>query len=239
VNRPDSLNPSKPKYGQFKLSHSRRNCPAQALSLTFDSFFDILIWMKNLVLVFFFFTLTPLVLGISLFSLATLNRFKLDPQTPIIVTYSNHSGIKIFASLPSEIPTITGVANFSDARSEILKQYLTRYNSPLEPYANYLVTTADKYKIDFRLLTAIAQQESNLCKVIPADSYNCWGWGVHSKGSLGFASFEEGIETVTKGLKEEYIDKGYVTPEQIMSKYTPLSNGSWAYGVNKFLSQME
>ena len=107
------------------------------------------------------------------------------------------------------------------------------------PYANNVVTAADKYKIDFRLITAIAQQESNLCKIIPPDSHNCWGWGINSNGSLGFNSYEEAIDTVSKGLKEEYIDKGYTTPEQIMSKYTPLSNGSWAFGVNKFLTEME
>jgi len=180
-----------------------------------------------------------LVLGVSLFSLVSLNKFKPGLETQVTATDINHSGIKIFASLPSEIPTISGTANAADARNEIIKQYLSRYNSPLEPYANLLVTTADKYKIDFRLLTAIAQQESNLCKIIPPDSHNCWGWGIHSKGTLGFSSYEEAIDTVSKGLKEEYIDKGYTTPDQIMSKYTPLSNGSWASGVNTFLTEME
>jgi hypothetical protein len=194
---------------------------------------------KNIFLVFLFFTLTPLVLGVSLFSLVSLNKFRLDPQIPLAITDTNHSGIKIFASLPSEIPTITGDASPADARREIIKQYLTAYNSPLLPYANNVVTAADKYKIDFRLITAIAQQESNLCKIIPPDSHNCWGWGINSNGSLGFNSYEEAIDTVSKGLKEEYIDKGYTTPEQIMSKYTPLSNGSWAFGVNKFLTEME
>jgi hypothetical protein len=89
------------------------------------------------------------------------------------------------------------------------------------------------------LTTAIAQQESNLCKNYPDGTYNCWGWGIHSQGTLGFSSFTEGIELVTKGLKENYIDKGYLTPETIMTKYTPLSNGSWANGVSKFLSEME
>lgn len=207
--------------------------------MTFDLIFDILSKMKNIVLIFFFFTLTPLVLGVSLFSLVSLNKFKPGLETQVTATDINHSGIKIFASLPSEIPTISGTANAADARNEIIKQYLSRYNSPLEPYANLLVTTADKYKIDFRLLTAIAQQESNLCKIIPPDSHNCWGWGIHSKGTLGFSSYEEAIDTVSKGLKEEYIDKGYTTPDQIMSKYTPLSNGSWASGVNTFLTEME
>jgi len=42
------------------------------------------------------------------------------------------------------------------------------------------------------------------------------------------------------GLKSEYIDKGYTTPDTIWKKYTPGSpDGAWAKGVNQFMSQME
>jgi len=98
---------------------------------------------------------------------------------------------------------------------------------------------ADKYGLDFRLTTAIAQQESNLCKKTPAETYNCWGWGIHSKGTLGFEDYPHGIETVSRGLRKEYLDKGYLTVEDIMSKYTPLSNGSWAMGVSTFMAEMQ
>lgn len=149
------------------------------------------------------------------------------------------TGTQIFASVPSSYPSITGNILAGDARGEIIKLYLEKYQSPLVPYAHLIVNTADKYKVDFRLLTAISQQESNLCKNYPEGTYNCYGWGIHSRGTLGFSSFEEGIETVTKGLKTEYIDKGYTNPEEIMAKYTPSSNGSWAEGVNKFISEMQ
>jgi len=107
------------------------------------------------------------------------------------------------------------------------------------PYAQELVDASDIHGLDYRLLTAIAQQESNLCKIIPPGSHNCWGWGIHSEGTLMFDTFDEAIFTVAQGLKEEYLDKGYTTPEEIMEKYTPLSQGSWAYGVNKFMSELE
>jgi hypothetical protein len=152
---------------------------------------------------------------------------------------SPKSGVQVYASLPVKLPSVSGEIGAVDARPEIIRQYLEYYNSPLAPYSPFIVATADKYSLDFRLITAIAQQESNVCKIIPPGSYNCWGWGIHSKGSLGFSSFEEGIETVSKGLREEYLNKGYATVEDIMSKYTPLSNGSWANGVNTFLSQMQ
>jgi hypothetical protein len=198
---------------------------------------------KNLIFSAFFFALTPAVIIGCLVSLISLKNYseiekKVAAKENILLS-KNTSGVRVFASLPAVIPSLSGFAEGGDARPEILKQYLDAYHSPLVPFAETIVAEADKNGLDFRLITAIAQQESNLCKIIPPQSYNCWGWGIHSKGSLGFSSFEEGIQTVSQGLKEEYIDKGYESIEDIMSKYTPLSQGSWAFGVNKFMAEMQ
>ncbi|KKS95458.1 MAG: hypothetical protein UV71_C0007G0029 [Microgenomates group bacterium GW2011_GWC1_43_13] len=196
---------------------------------------------KNLILVTAFFVVTPLTLGISLYSLFsfksnTAAREVFDTANLIV---SPQSGIKVYASLPTVFPTVSEQISSSDARSEILRQYMENYGSPLALYSGLIVQTADKYSLDFRLITAIAQQESNICKIIPPGSYNCWGWGIHSNGSLGFKSFDEGIEEVSRGLRTDYLNKGYTTVNEIMGKYTPLSNGSWADGVNEFMSEME
>ncbi len=196
---------------------------------------------KNLVLVGVFFIIAPLTIGISLFSLISLKKSDLNEKkfnTTNLVT-SPKSGVSVYASLPSSIPTISSSIETADARSQIIKKYLESYNSPIAPYSDFIVQSADKYSIDFRLITAIAQQESNLCKVIPPGSYNCWGWGITSENTLGFNSYTEGIETVSMGLRKNYIDKGYSTIEEIMSKYTPQSNGSWAFGVNSFMEAMQ
>lgn len=195
---------------------------------------------KNLILFAIFFTITPATLVVSLFSLFSLGKTSnvLSAQEATVGSYQR-SGVRVYASLPATIPSVSGAVEGVDARSEIVRSYLERYNSPMVNHASTLVETADKYSLDFRLVTAIAQQESNLCKIIPPGSYNCWGWGIHSKGTLGFTSFEEGIETVSQGIRKEYLDKGYKTVEDIMSKYTPLSNGSWAAGVNQFMLEME
>ena len=201
---------------------------------------NIVFW-KNLFLVVVFFTITPLTLGVSLFSLVSLranDAAKSNLENSNLIN-EPQSGVRVYASLPTKFPSIDGEVGASDARPEIIKQYLEKYNSPLIPYSNLIVEVADEYSLDFRLVPAIAQQESNLCKIIPPNSYNCWGWGIHSKGTLGFVSFEEGIKTVSKGLREEYLNKGYSTVEDIMSKYTPQSNGSWARGVSQFMSDMQ
>lgn len=201
---------------------------------------DIGFW-KNLILVAIFFAIAPITIGVSLFSLFSLQK---SNQRGIAVAASNliaspQSGIQVYASLPTKTASVGDDVEASDARGEIVKQYLEEYKSPLVPYADFIVQEADLYSLDYRLITAIAQQESNLCKVIPPSSYNCWGWGIHSEGTLGFNSYQQGIDEVSKGLREEYLDKGYSTVEEIMSKYTPLSNGSWADGVNKFMAEMQ
>ena len=144
----------------------------------------------------------------------------------------------------SSAPLVMGVyetqTSVNDGRAANLKSFFRKYNSPLYDYAEFIVATSDKYQFDYRLLPAIAMQESNLCRVIPHDSYNCWGWGIYGNTITRFSSYDEAIETVAKGLKTHYIDKGLITASAIMAKYNPSSpNGSWAHGVNTFLRLLE
>jgi hypothetical protein len=190
-----------------------------------------------------FFTVTPLTILAALVALRSVTLAHKTLSTDISSTLSSlehpRSGSRIYAALPPSLDQIAGAATTADARLEIIKQYLEKYNSPLAPYAQDLLDASEKYGLDFRLLVAIAQQESNLCKRIPENSYNCWGWGIHSRGTLKFSNYKEAMNAVAKGIREEYIDKGYTTPEEIMTKYTPLSPGTWAAGVRQFLKEME
>lgn len=150
------------------------------------------------------------------------------------------TGVQVYASLPSDFPTVSAQIVEEDARPEIIRSFLTSYKSPLTPHAALIVKTADIYGIDWKLLTAIAMKESGLCKIIPEESYNCWGWGIHSAGTLKFDSYEEGIDTVSKGIRENYVDIGLVTIEEIMSKWIPHSpNGAWAEGVKLYIAEMK
>ncbi|MBP6045370.1 hypothetical protein KA525_04445 [Candidatus Woesebacteria bacterium] len=134
---------------------------------------------------------------------------------------------------------VTAEVKLGDARVANLKRFFRKYNSPLYDDAEFIVTTADKYEFDYRLLPAIAMQESGLCRVIPNDSHNCWGWGIYGTTVTRFDSYQDAIMAVSKGIKTYYIDKGLTTTEQIMAKYTPSSNGSWANGVNTFIRALE
>ena len=127
----------------------------------------------------------------------------------------------------------------ADARPMLIKNYLEKYKSPLAPYSDLIFQVSNDYGFDYYWIVAIAQQESNLCKKAPEGSHNCWGYGIHKKGSLGFDNYELAIRSYAEYLKREYFDKGLNTPELIMKKYCPSSNGSWAAGVNQFIEELK
>lgn len=146
--------------------------------------------------------------------------------------FNSPSGPAVLGSYRTE-------AQLSDNRVSNLKSFFRKYNSPLFDYAEIIVMFSDKYQFDYRLLPAIAMQESNLCRHIPENSHNCWGWGIYGANVIRFDNYEEAIETVAKGLKKQYLDKGLITASAIMEKYTPSSKGSWQNGVNTFLKMLE
>ncbi|HOR02249.1 MAG TPA: hypothetical protein PKZ92_03260 [Candidatus Woesebacteria bacterium] len=126
-----------------------------------------------------------------------------------------------------------------DARPVIIRKYLEKYKSPLAPYSDLIYQISNDYGFEYYWIVAIAQQESNLCKKIPEGSHNCWGYGIHKRGTLKFENYELAIKSYANYLKREYFDKGLNTPELIMKKYCPGSNGSWAKGVWQFINEME
>ncbi|MBI4089699.1 MAG: glucosaminidase domain-containing protein [Candidatus Levybacteria bacterium] len=192
--------------------------------------------MKKLLLLTFFFTFTPVLIFVSiLYALFLSYNYRL--HNGLFAQNTNH---KIaFAALPSAENVLGDEIIFKDARIEIVRQFFQKYKSPLEPFASNVIEAADKYSLDFRLLPAIAMQESNLCRKIIKNSYNCWGFGIYGKKITRFESYAEAIDTVTKTLVKNYKTLGLETPEEIMGKYTPSNNGSWANSVNYFMSMLQ
>lgn len=152
----------------------------------------------------------------------------------------NYSGLA--QTRPKRAGEVLGVVTIFDNRADTLERFFQRYGSPLASHAKFFVEVADKYKLDYRLLPAIALQESGGGRYIPHNSYNAWGYAITETQTLGFLSWEQGIDRVARGIKTEYVDKGLVTPDQIMTKYTPASlekGGAWAKGVSYFMGQMQ
>lgn len=146
----------------------------------------------------------------------------------------------LYIALPQETGAVAYRITSSDSVPFLIESYLKRYKSPLLPFVSDIISSAKKHNIDPRLVVAIAQQESNLGKTSPDDCFNAWGWGIHAKGTKCYSSWPEAIESVTKGIAEGYCQKGYCEdPCIMMKKYTPRSNGSWCFGINQFLKEMQ
>jgi len=187
--------------------------------------------MRKVFLLTAYLLLTPIVLALSV-SLLTFTTFQKNSLT------AGQNPKVAFAALPVASGTLKINIVAQDARLIAVKKFFKRYNSDLLPYAQEVIKSADKYSLDFRLIPAIAMQESNLCKKAPEGSHNCWGFGIYAKKVTKFDNYTEAIDIVTKTLAKQYKEKGLETPEQIMTMYTPGSNGSWAKGVNQFMNQL-
>ncbi|MCJ7793146.1 MAG: hypothetical protein MUP45_04170 [Candidatus Marinimicrobia bacterium] len=196
---------------------------------------------KKLTLLFLFFLITPLTLGISLFSLVKIDQtrdFSLLAKDSVNQLTSQPSS-RLYAAIPEILGEMSSAIQTGDARPIIIEKYLEKHDSPLLPYANELLAASEKYEVDYRLIVAIAQCESNLCKKSPEGSFNCWGF---ENGETKFLSWEQALDQVAKTLREKYLDDGLETPEEIMARYAPPSvekGGPWAKCVRQFIDELE
>jgi hypothetical protein len=207
--------------------------------------------VKRVLVVAGFIPVAVATLSISLFlliKLPTVNEVDvlLRQQAKLIKTPPPK--YKVAAFVPQVLGSFTEAITSGDARPIIIRNYLERYNSPLSQHAQLFVEKADEYGLNSYLLpVAIAQQESNLGKRTPPNCHNAWGWGIHSKGTLCFKNWPEGIDAYIKGLTENYSDILAIEDEDkmlqsLMTRYAPVSiekaDGAWAKGVKTFLNDM-
>ena len=81
--------------------------------------------------------------------------------------------------------------------------------------------------------------ESTCGKFLIEGSYNPFGWGIYGKNAIYFKSYDEAIETVAKGIRDNYASRGLNTPEKIAPVYTPPNYVNWRNGVNYFISRID
>lgn len=194
-------------------------------------------YMGKFFLLTAFFITVPFVLLSSLlfysyvsFQKNQTHLFSQNPTTRRAISY---------AAIPTAGNLFSQTIEEGDSRVEKIRQFLAFYKSPLEPFAKTIVHQADTYNLDYRLLPAIAMQESNLCKKIPKDSFNCWGFGIYGKKVTRFADYSQAIETVSKTLAHQYRNKGLETPAEIQKKYNPSNTSGWENAVSLFMDKLQ
>ena len=105
-----------------------------------------------------------------------------------------------------------------------IKSLLQKYNSPLVSEVDSFYNTCQKYNLDCYLLPSISGIESTFGKFLLPGSFNPFGWG---RGIIPFNNWSEAIDTVGKGLRENYMDKwGATSVEEIGRIYC--EGNTWA-----------
>ena len=189
--------------------------------------------MRKILLLSSFFIGTPILIFVCIFYLSYLYTLKGGQ------VLGQHTEGVAYAALPPADDAFQANIQEEDSQTEIVRQFLARHNSPLEPYAPDLVIAAKRYDLDFRLLPAIAMQESNLCRKVPDQSNNCWGWGIYGGKVLKFNNYPEAIETISKTLSTKYRDRGLITPFEVGKLYNPRNTNNWAESVTFFMNEMK
>lgn len=149
------------------------------------------------------------------------------------------SFLSVSPALAGEESSVVGMKIESktlDRRAEVLKAYLSKYNSPLEYHVQDFIEAADIYNLDWKLVPAISGVESTFGKAIPG-GYNAWGWGVYGNQAIYFKSWRQGIFTVSQGLRQNYLNRGLTTPYAMNRLYA--TSPSWGWKVSYFLDDME
>ncbi len=123
-----------------------------------------------------------------------------------------------------------------DKEAEILQKYLARYNSPLQYHAQDFIDAAETYNLDWKMLPAIAGVESTFGKFIPG-GYNAWGWGVYGTQAIYFDSWRDAIFTISQGLRENYLNRGYTEPYSMNRIYA--ASPHWGAGVSYFMNDLD
>lgn len=115
-------------------------------------------------------------------------------------------------------------------KRKVITEVLKRNNSPMTASVDAFIQTCMTHELDCYLLPSIAGVESTFGQFIKPGTNNAFGWG---RGLITFNSFSEGIETVGAGLRENYIDKGATSVDQIGSIYC--EGNTWSTSVKHFM----
>jgi hypothetical protein len=169
-----------------------------------------------------------------------------NPQVLGATISLNENQTETFASLPSELPITESIITSNDGRTEIIRNYLTKYNANPELIqdVDFLVQKSDERGVDPRFIVAIARKESTFCKNIAklpdgSSSNNCGGLGIFGKTITSFPQIKDWIEAEINFIANAYISKGVTDTCEIEKTHTPPAKGVWCQAINQYISEMQ
>jgi len=114
-------------------------------------------------------------------------------------------------------------------KRKTMYEVLKKYNSPLINEVDSFLEACTTYNLDCYLLPSITGVESTFGKFLLSGTHNPFGWG---RGLIQFNSYHDAIMAVAKGLRENYVNKGATTIEEIGAIYC--EGNTWAGKVSYF-----
>lgn len=105
---------------------------------------------------------------------------------------------------------------------------------------------AQNYGVDWRLAIAISMHETGKYTSVAFNDNNNVGGNFRSGSLMVFEDLDKGIDFFVSNLKNNYIDMGLDTVEEISSKYAPIGakndpnnlNQYWVSGVTRYYKEL-
>jgi hypothetical protein len=123
-----------------------------------------------------------------------------------------------------------GSMSAASVSPQMLDTYLASKGSPMAGQGIAFVQSGMRWQVDPRLLVAISGAESNFGATTCGPN-NAWGWACPNDPA-DFATWAAGIDTVTRGLREYYLDEGRTSVALIQQKYCPVGAANDPGGLN-------
>ncbi len=153
---------------------------------------------------------------------------------------------EVFSSLPQEKPMMETQVIFQEAKNQIIKNYLAKFNTPedFQKEVDYLVARAEEYGVDPKFIVAIARKESSFCKNIAklpdgSSSNNCGGLGIYGGKVQHFDTIHDWVDAEIRFMADNYIKNGITDPCEIEKTHTPPAKGVWCAAINAYISEMQ
>jgi cell wall-associated NlpC family hydrolase len=124
-----------------------------------------------------------------------------------------------------------------------LTGYLRKRGSPLADHVPDIIRSANRYRIDPRLIVAISGGETSFATNGNGPKvHNAWGIGP----GRSYGSWSEGIDATAKLLRQSYVGEGLTSIEAIQRKWAPVGagndprnlNSNWIRTIGQFYSDL-
>jgi len=141
----------------------------------------------------------------------------------------NSAGLALNTTLNKSETTATSL----NIKRMAIKSVLEKNGSTMTNEIDSFIATCTKYDLDCYLLPSISGVESTFGRFMAPGTNNPFGWG---RGLTGFDSFSSAIDTVGRGLRENYMDKwGATNIDEIGRIYC--EGNTWSGKVKYFMNQ--